>query len=332
MPTLVLVDGSSYLYRAHHALPDLRTSRGEPTGALRGVVAMLRRMVEDSKPDYFAVVFDAPGRTFRDDWYPHYKANRTAMPDDLSLQIAPLHELVRAHGWPLLMVEGVEADDVIGTLAHQARSAGVDTVISTSDKDLAQLVGPGVKLVNTMSNETLDEAGVLAKFGVRPDQVLDLLTLTGDSIDNVPGVPKVGPKTAAKWLAQYGNLEGVIAHADELAGVVGDTLRQSLTWLPQGRALLTVKTDCELPIKPAALLITPADVPTLPMLHQRFEFQPWLRDLPGGEQPAQDLAGDIVRKAARENNMRRFVTEPSAEAGTEPRIPFPTDYEIVHDD
>src|SRR4051812_204741 len=196
MPTLVLVDGSSYLYRAFHALPDLRTSRGEPTGALRGVVSMLRRMVEDSKPDYFAVVFDAPGKTFRDDWYPEYKANRTAMPDDLSLQIKPLHDLVRAHGWPLLMIEGVEADDVIGTLAYQARDAGVDTIISTSDKDLAQLVGPGVKLVNTMSNETLDEAGVVAKFGVRADQVLDLLTLTGDSIDNIPGVPKVGPKTA----------------------------------------------------------------------------------------------------------------------------------------
>src|SRR5437762_2122255 len=332
MPTLVLVDGSSYLFRAFYALPDLRTSSGEPTGALRGVLSMLRRLVLDGKPDYFAVVFDAPGKTFRDDLYADYKSNRKAMPDDLSLQVPALHELVRANGWPLLMIDGVEADDVIGTLAVQAKTAAIDTVISTSDKDLAQLVAPGVKLVNTMSNETLDEAGVAAKFGVRADQVLDLLTLTGDSIDNVPGVPKVGPKTAAKWLAQYGNLEGVIAHADEIAGVVGDNLRQSLTWLPQGRVLLTVKTDCELPIKPLDLLITPADVPTLRKLYQRFEFKPWLRDLPGGEQPVEDLAGDIVRKAARENNMRRFVTEPSAEAGTEPRIPFPTDYEIVHDD
>src|SRR5881392_4190642 len=177
MPKLVLVDGSSYLYRAFHALPDLRTSRGEPTGAIRGVVSMLRRLVEDGKPDYFAVIFDAPGKTFRDDWYSEYKANRQAMPDDLSRQIETLHELVRAHGWPLLMVEGVEADDVIGTLALAAVAAGIDCVISTSDKDLAQLVRPGIKLVNTMSNETLDEAAVLAKFGVRADQVLDLLAL-----------------------------------------------------------------------------------------------------------------------------------------------------------
>src|SRR5215813_14485879 len=215
MPSLVLVDGSSYLYRAYHALPDLRTSRGEPTGALRGVVSMLRRIAQDEKPDYFAVVFDAPGKTFRDDWYPEYKANRTPMPDDLARQIAPLHELIRANGWPLLMIDGVEADDVIGTLAHEASAKGIATTISTGDKDLAQLVGPGVKLVNTMSNETLDEAGVLAKFGVRADQVLDLLTLTGDAIDNVPGVAKVGPKTAAKWLGQYGTLEQVIAHANE---------------------------------------------------------------------------------------------------------------------
>src|SRR4029453_599124 len=188
MPTLVLVDGSSYLYCAFHPLPALRTSRGEPTGALRGVLSMLRRIAEDEKPDYFAVVFDAPGKTFRDDWYPEYKANRTAMPDDLARQIEPLHDLVRAHGWPLIMIDGVEADDVIGTLAVAAAENGIECVISTSDKDLAQLVRPGIKLVNTMSNETLDEAGVLAKFGVRADQVLDLLTLTGDAIDNVPGV------------------------------------------------------------------------------------------------------------------------------------------------
>src|SRR5512132_3341749 len=224
MPSLVLVDGSSYLYRAFHALPDLRTSKGEPTGALRGVLAMLRRMVQDEKPDYFAVVFDAPGKTFRDDWYPEYKANRPPMPDDLVLQIEPLHSVVRAHGWPLLMVEGVEADDVIGTLAAQASAAGIDTIVSTSDKDLAQLVRPGVMLVNTMSNEKLDDSGVVGKFSVRADQVLDLLTLTGDAIDNVPGVPKVGPKTAAKWLNQYGNLEAIIAHADEIPGVVGENL------------------------------------------------------------------------------------------------------------
>src|SRR5512141_3002788 len=224
MSRLVLVDGSSYLYRAFHALPDLRTSHGEQTGAMRGVLAMLRRMVQDEKPDYFAVVFDAPGKTFRDVWYPQYKANRAAMPGDLSAQIEPLYRCIRAEGWPLLMVEGVEADDVIGTLTCVARERGVDVVVSTSDKDLAQLVRPGVKLVNTMSNETLDEAGVMAKFGVRPDQLLDLLTLTGDAIDNVPGVAKVGPKTAAKWLTQYGTLENVMAHADEIGGAVGEKL------------------------------------------------------------------------------------------------------------
>ena len=248
MPTLVLVDGSSYLYRAFHALPDLRTSQGEPTGALRGVLAMLRRMVEDGKPDYFAVVFDAPGKTFRDDWYPEYKANRPPMPDDLVRQLAPLQELVRANGWPLLVVDGVEADDVIGTLAKAAQRAGIDTLISTSDKDLAQLVEPGVTCVNTMSNETLDPEGVVAKFGVRPDQVLDLLALTGDAVDNVPGVPKVGPKTAAKWLAQYGSLDNIVAHAADIGGVVGENLRAALDWLPKGRRLLTVKTDCELPV------------------------------------------------------------------------------------
>ncbi len=253
MATLVLVDGSSYLYRAVHALPDLRTSSGEPTGALRGVLSMLRRLVIDGKPDYFAVVFDAPGKTFRDAWYPEYKSNRQAMPDDLTLQIAPLHELVRAHGWPLLMVEGVEADDVIGTLAREAKAAGIETIISTSDKDLAQLVEPGITLVNTMSNERLDHDGVVAKFGVRPDQVLDLLALTGDSIDNVPGVAKVGPKTAAKWLTQYGTLDAVIAHAGEIGGVVGENLRKALEWLPQGKRLLTVKVDCELPTKGADL-------------------------------------------------------------------------------
>src|SRR4029079_5687508 len=235
MATLVLVDGSSYLYRAFHALPHLRPRKGEPTGALRGVLSMLRRLVIDDKPDYFAVVFDAPGKTFRDAWYADYKANRTAMPDDLTLQIAPLHDLVRAHGWPLLVIDGVEADDVIGTLACEAKAAGIETIVSTSDKDLAQLVEPGITLVNTMSSERLDHDAVVAKFGVRPDQVLDLLTLTGDAIDNVPGVAKVGPKTAAKWLAKSGSLDNVIEHAADISGVVGQNLRDALEWLPQGK-------------------------------------------------------------------------------------------------
>jgi len=279
MATLVLVDGSSYLYRAFHALPDLRTSKGEPTGALRGVLSMLRRLVIDDKPDYFAVVFDAPGKTFRDAWYADYKANRASMPDDLMLQIEPLYDLVRAHGWPLLMIEGVEADDVIGTLAREAKAAGIETTISTSDKDLAQLVEPGITLVNTMTNERLDHEGVLAKFGVRPDQVIDLLTLTGDSIDNVPGVAKVGPKTAAKWLAQYETLENLIARADEVSGVVGENLRSALEWLPQGRRLLTVKVDCQLPSKVLDLTLGEPEFDRLRALYERYEFKGWARDL-----------------------------------------------------
>ena len=283
MATLVLVDGSSYLYRAFHALPDLRTKKGEPTGALRGVLAMLRRLVIDDKPDYFAVVFDAPGRTFRDDWYREYKANRQAMPDELALQIEPLHELVRAHGWPLLMVEGVEADDVIGTLACEAKGAGITTVISTSDKDLAQLVEPGITLVNTMTNERLDHDGVVAKFGVRPDQVLDLLTLTGDAIDNVPGVAKVGPKTAAKWLGQFETLDNVMAHAPEIPGVVGENLRKALEWLPQGKRLLTVRRDCTLDTNVAQLTLASPAVDRLRELYERFEFKSWLGEYARGE-------------------------------------------------
>ena len=201
---LVLVDGSSYLYRAFHALPDLRTKAGEPTGAIRGVLSMLRLLVDKEKPDYFGVIFDAPGKTFRDDWYPEYKANRSPMPDDMRPQIAPLYEIIKAQGWPLIVERSVEADDVIGTLAKLAEAAGLDCVVSTGDKDLAQLVTDHITLKNTMSNETLDIAGVQAKFGVLPSQILDYLTLIGDTVDNVPGVPKVGPKTAVKWLTEHG--------------------------------------------------------------------------------------------------------------------------------
>ncbi|MEP6941349.1 MAG: DNA polymerase I, partial [Betaproteobacteria bacterium] len=277
-----------------------------------GVISMLRRLIEDGKPDYFGVVFDAPGKTFRDDWYPLYKANRTAMPDDLGRQIVPLHELIAAHGWPLLMVEGVEADDVIGTLVRKAEAVGVDSVISTGDKDLAQLVSPRVTLVNTMSNEVLDENGVIEKFGVRADQVLDLLTLTGDSVDNVPGVPKVGPKTAAKWIAEHGSLQGVIAAAPGIGGVVGENLRATLAWLPEGRRLLTIRTDCELPVELSHLVARPADADKLKELYERFEFKSWVKDLgasaPRAASPADTQTERIPATEA--------VTPPSAQAVT----------------
>jgi DNA polymerase-1 len=331
MPTLVLVDGSSYLYRAFHALPDLRSSEGEPTGALRGVLSMLRRIAEDERPDYFAVVFDAPGKTFRDDWYPSYKANRPPMPEDLVRQIGPLHELVRAHGWPLLMVVGVEADDVIATLATRAAASGIDSVISTGDKDLAQLVRPGITLVNTMSNERLDEPGVVAKFGVRADQILDLLTLTGDSVDNVPGVPKVGPKTAAKWLAQYGSLDAVVAHAGEIPGVVGENLRQSLDWLPLGKRLLTVKTDCALPVAPADLVIGAPESDKLKSLYERFGFKSWLRETKGGE-PRVDAGAAIADRASRQDT-RTFADALARDASVAGDAPpaVPRHYETVLD-
>jgi DNA polymerase-1 len=244
--TLLLVDGSSYLYRAFHALPDLRSPDGHPTGAMHGMVNMLRRLRADFPAAYIACVFDAKGKTFRDDMYPEYKATRASMPDDLRLQIEPIHEAVKAMGWPILMVEGVEADDVIGTLSVEAARAGMNVVVSTGDKDLAQLVNDKVMLINTMTNEKMDEAGVLAKFGVPPNRIIDYLTLIGDTVDNVPGVNKCGPKTALKWLTAYDSLDGVIANAANITGAVGQNLRDALEWLPKGRELITVKLDCDL--------------------------------------------------------------------------------------
>ncbi|MGN6389681.1 MAG: DNA polymerase I, partial [Burkholderiaceae bacterium] len=280
--TLLLVDGSSYLYRAFHALPDLRNAEGAPTGALYGMINMMRRLRNEYAAAYMACVFDAKGKTFRDDLYPDYKANRASMPEDLSKQIGPIHEAVRAMGWPILMVDGIEADDVIGTLAVQAVSHGLDTVVSTGDKDLAQLVNDHVTLINTMSNEKLDRGGVIAKFGVPPERIVDYLTLVGDAVDNVPGVDKVGPKTAVKWLAQYDSLDGVIAHADKIGGVVGDNLRRALDWLPQARTLVTVKTDCDLVEHmvsiPESLVARPEDRDAMIDLYRRFGFKTWLRE------------------------------------------------------
>ena len=250
-PRLLLVDGSSYLYRAFHAMPDLRADpndRGShPTGAIRGMINMLNALRKEY-PDapYAACVFDAPGKTFRDALYPEYKAQRAPMPDDLRSQIAPIHEVVRLLGWTVLAVPGVEADDVIGTLARTAAGQGVEVVISSGDKDLAQLVTPHIVIVDTMTGKRRDEAGVLAEFGVRPDQMLDYQVLLGDAIDNVPGVNKVGPKTAAKWLGEYGSLDAIVAQAGQIKGAAGDNLRQALAWLPTGRELLKIRTDCDL--------------------------------------------------------------------------------------
>ncbi len=279
MPTLLLVDGSSYLYRAFHALPDLRNSHGEPTGAIRGVLSMLRRLESDYKAEFRACVFDARGGSFREEWYPEYKANRPPMPEDLAAQIEPLHQAVRAEGWPLLSIEGVEADDVIGTLSRQARERGWEVVISTGDKDLTQLVEPGVLWVNTMNEEVLDSAGVTAKFGVPPERIVDYLSLVGDAVDNVPGVEKCGPKTATKWLAQYGSLDALIERADEVGGKVGENLRRHLEFLPLGRKLVTVRTDVELPVRIDELPARDDDAAALRALYERFEFRSWLNDL-----------------------------------------------------
>jgi DNA polymerase-1 len=279
--TLLLVDGSSYLYRAFHALPDLRNPEGQPTGAMYGVINMLKRLRKDYPTAYAACVFDAKGKTFRDDWYPEYKAQRPSMPDDLACQIAPLHEAVRALGWPLLMVEGVEADDVIGTLTRQAEEAGMQAVVSTGDKDLAQLVTPQVRLINTMTNEVLDETGVLAKFGVPPSSIVDYLTLIGDAVDNVPGVPKVGPKTAVKWLAEFGDLDTLMARAGEIKGAVGENLRGALDWLPMGRKLITVKTDVALDMHPNDLGWGAEDREKLAALFAKYNFRTWLREVRG---------------------------------------------------
>jgi DNA polymerase-1 len=295
--TLLLVDGSSYLYRAFHALPDLRNSAGEPTSAIKGVLSMLHRLRKDHAADYIACVFDAKGKTFRDELYPEYKAHRPPMPDDLASQIAPLHEAIRAEGWPLVAIDGVEADDVIGTLVRHARQRGVRSIVSTGDKDMAQLVDDHVTLVNTMSEETLDPSGVAAKFGVPPARIVDYLALVGDAVDNVPGVAKCGPKTAVKWLTEYGTLDDLLARADEVKGVVGDNLRAARDWLPQARVLVTIKTDVELPFDFDDLVLKPRDTDTLRTLFERYEFRTWLRELDAAAHadpaaPAHDASGD----------------------------------------
>ena len=314
--TLLLVDGSSYLYRAFHAMPDLRNAQGEPTGAIYGVVNMMRKMLTDFNAQYAACVFDVRGKTFRDDLYPEYKSHRPPMPEDLARQIEPIHEAIRALGWPVIGVEGVEADDVIGSLAQWATEHDVHTIVSTGDKDLAQLVTSHVTLVNTMSGEKLDPEGVVRKFGVTPERIVDYLMLVGDTVDNVPGVQKVGPKTAAKWIEEFGSVDALIERAEEIKGVAGQNLRAAIPQFPLTRELLTVKTDCalrELVPTIETLLPKEPDAQALIALFERYGFRTWLRDMTGEQErvPAGDtrVAPEAIRPAAPTETQYEMVSD-----------------------
>ena len=278
-PPVVLVDGSSYLFRAYHALPPLTTSKNHPTGAIKGVISMIRRLEQDFPGSKMVVVFDAKGKTFRHDLYQEYKANRPPMPEDLACQIEPIHEIVKAMGLPLLTVTGVEADDVIGTLANEATSKGIDVVVSTGDKDMAQLVSDHVTLINTMTETRMDRDGVVEKFGVTPEQIVDYLALVGDKVDNIPGVNKCGPKTAVKWLQSYENLDNVIEHADEIKGKIGEYLREATETLPLSRELATIRTDVELDFGLEDLKLREQDDEQLLELFKEYEFRTWIAEL-----------------------------------------------------
>ena len=304
--TLVLVDGSSYLYRAFHAMPNLSNSRNEPTGAVYGVTNMLRRLLKDYEPEQVAVVFDAPGKTFRDDIYPAYKAHRPPMPDDLRSQIEQIHDIVRAMGLPLLMVEGVEADDVIGTLARQAAAEGRDALISTGDKDMAQLVDEHIELVDTMKEARYDRAGVQERFGVPPERIVEYLALIGDTSDNIPGVPGVGPKTAVKWLTEFGSLDNLVAHAADIKGKAGENLRAALDQLPLARQLATIKCDVPLEFRPGDLTREAPDTERLRELFHELEFRTWLADLGGMNGELRAMAG------SRNTQEQLFSTPPTA--------------------
>jgi DNA polymerase-1 len=277
---LVLIDGSSYLFRAFHALPPLATAKGQPTGAIYGVINMLRKLFDEYQPKYIGVIFDAKGKTFRNELFNQYKAHRPSMPEDLACQIQPLHDLIRALGLPLICVDGVEADDVIGTLAQQATAQCMETIISSGDKDLAQLVNSHVSLVNTMNQSKLDPEGVKTKFGVSPEQMVDYLALVGDTVDNIPGVPGIGPKTAAKLLQQYHTLDQIIAHADEIKGKMGEKLRLHQDQFPLAKQLATVRRDLSLDLNPKDLQRQSPDLPMLYKLYSTLEFKTWLRELP----------------------------------------------------
>jgi len=313
---LILVDGSSYLFRAFHALPPLTNSRGEPTGAVYGVINMLRKLLKDYQPEYIAVVFDAKGKTFRDELFEKYKAHRPPMPDDLVVQIEPLHAIVRAMGLPCLIIDGVEADDVIGTLATQASQAGMDTLISTGDKDMAQLVDDHITLINTMTDTVMDTSGVSKKFGVAPHQIIDYLALIGDTSDNIPGIPGVGPKTATKWLAEYDSLDNIVAHAADIKGKIGEKLRDNLDQLPLSRELATIRCDVALDVSPRQLHQGVPDVDVLRKLYQQQEFKRWLAELtsPGSSNmiAARDkdavIADDDVTRAIQDKKYQTIFT------------------------
>ncbi|MEM7542596.1 MAG: DNA polymerase I [Pseudomonadota bacterium] len=308
-PLFVMVDGSSYLYRAFHALPSLTTSEGAPTGAMHGVLAMLRRLVEDYPSEFLAVVFDPRGKTTRNEWYPQYKANRPSMPEELSSQVGPLLELIEASGFPLVQVDGVEADDVIGTLSARATAAGYRVLISTGDKDMAQLVDDDVTLINTMDNSLLTPDGVMKKFGVRPNQIIDYLTLVGDTVDNIPGVPKVGPKTAVKWLTEYDSLDALVANAEAIKGKVGENLRASLEDLPLSKRLVTIIKDLDLGVTLTHLRPATPDPVRLSQLFQNFEFTSWLKDLKGDATVSapQDVTADNYETILNEADFDRWL-------------------------
>jgi len=310
---IVLVDGSSYLYRAFHAMSqaDLRTSAGVPTGAVRGVISMLRRLIKDYTDSVIVVIFDAKGKTFRDDIYPDYKSNRPPMPDDLRLQIEPIHNIIKAMGLPLIIVDGVEADDVIGTYARQATELGQDVVVSTGDKDMAQLVNKHITLVNTMTDTVMDEAGVIEKFGITPAQIIDYLALVGDKVDNIPGVPKCGPKTAVKWLTEYGSLEGVMANADAVKGKIGESLRSSLDMLPLSQTLATIKLDVELPEPINHIEMQAPNSERLLTYFHEMEFKSWVEEIEkgGNGMPARGATAVNIAAAEVEKNYQLVLTE-----------------------
>lgn len=318
---VILVDGSAYLYRAFHAMPPLTNAKGQPTGAIYGVVNMLRKLVADYQPEVMVVVFDASGKTFRDDIYAEYKANRASMPDDMRSQIKPLYSVVEKMGFPLVIINGVEADDVIGTLSVQATAAGLSTLISTGDKDMAQLVDENVTLVNTMTNTVMDVDGVIEKFGVKPSQIIDYLTLVGDASDNIPGVPSCGPKTAVKWLAAHESLEGVMANADSVKGKIGEKLRDALAHLPMSQDLATIRLDLELPNNITELRIGEPDIEGLTELYKELEFKTWSRELADGLSPIQQRGA----KGSDASKGKGETSDTASEAAIVPKH----DYEMI---